>query len=201
MSDLPSIARVLATLAPATVRTGSRWIDDADVDALHPVERSAIAGAVAGRRVEFASGRALLRALIGRDEAIPVGPTRAPALPAGVVGSLSHDDGLAIAAVSAAPSVAALGIDVSGDAALEDDVARLILRPDETLDAHLAFCLKEAAYKAWSTLGGRLLDHHDVRLTLAGDRFTAVLDGSMTLDGRFAHLPGRWLALVVVDRR
>ena len=200
MSDLSSIGRALAALAPTGVRTGARWIDDADLAALHRVEREAIARAVSSRQHEFASGRALLRSLLGRDEAIPVGPTRAPTLPAGVIGSLSHDDGLAVAAVSTSPSLVALGIDVAGDVALDDDVARLVLRPDEALDAHLAFCLKEAAYKAWSTLGGRILDHHDVRLEITGDRFTAVLDRSMTLDGRFTHVSGRWLALVVVDR-
>jgi 4'-phosphopantetheinyl transferase EntD len=195
------VAEALAALAPAGVRTGVRTITAGDVDRLHPVERAVVERVVDVRRHEFATGRVLLRSLLGVDGPIPVGPSRAPVLPDGVVGSLAHDRQLAVAAVTADPRVAALGIDVEGDAPLDAGMARIILRPDEAgLDAHLAFCLKEAAYKAWSTLGGRMLDHHDVRLGLAGNGFTAELDARLTVRGRFTRVGARWLALVVVPR-
>ena len=58
--------------------------------------------------------------------------------------------------------------------------------------------LKEAAYKAWSTLGGELLDFHDVQLAVDGDRYAAdIVDRSVRLSGRFVAVAGRWLALVV----
>lgn len=189
----------LAALAPPGVRVGSRSIDARDVDSLRAEEVAAVAGAVDVRRREFATGRALLRELIPTDVAIPVGATRAPMLPAGVVASLAHDRSVAVAAVTRHAAIAALGIDVEGDEPLPPEMARIILRPDEAdLDAHLAFCLKEAAYKAWSTLGGRLLDHHDVRLRVLDGEFTAELDERLTVRGRFARLGGRSLALVVV---
>ncbi|MFT3853243.1 MAG: hypothetical protein QM733_10960 [Ilumatobacteraceae bacterium] len=195
------VADALASLAPAGVRTGARLISPTDVAGLHDVERAAVARAVDKRRNELASGRALLRSLLGADVAIPVGPTRAPVLPDGVIGSLAHDREVAVAAVSSDPAVAALGVDVEDDAALSDGMARLILRPDEAgIDAHLAFCLKEAAYKAWSTLGGRLVDHHDARVSVAGDTFTAEMDGLLVVPGRFAHAGTRWLALAVVHQ-
>jgi 4'-phosphopantetheinyl transferase EntD len=194
-----ALDRVLAALAPAGVRTGVRPIDPADLAALHPAELEAIERAVDLRRHEFATGRALLRAMLGDDVGIPVGPTRAPVLPSGVTGSLAHDRTLAIAAISTEPTIAALGIDVEPDGPLGEDLARIILRPDEAgLDAHQVFCLKEAAYKAWSNLGGRLLDHHEARVEIAGDRFTARMDDRLTVGGRFAHVGPRWLALVTV---
>ncbi|MBK8333258.1 MAG: hypothetical protein IPL07_12960 [Acidimicrobiaceae bacterium] len=61
---------------------------------------------------------------------------------------------------SPAPSVKSLGIDVEPTDPLAAEIGGVILRDDErAMDAHLAFALKEAAYKAWSTGGGRMLDH------------------------------------------
>jgi 4'-phosphopantetheinyl transferase EntD len=198
--DVGRIGRGLRGLAPAGVLTGARRIVAADVDVLHDSERRVVANAVAKRRHEFASGRVLLRDLLGMSDEIPVGPTRAPVLPAGAVGSLAHDRAVVVAAISRDPRIAAVGIDVEPDETLPADMARIILRDDEAgIDAHLAFTLKEAAYKAWSNSGGRMLDHHDVRLTVAGDRFTAtVLPDGRRLDGRFVTVAGRHLALVVL---
>ena len=57
--------------------------------------------------------------------------------------------------------------------------------------------MKEAAYKAWSSLGGAHLEHHDVRVTVEGESYVAdVLDGTGRFEGRFAAAAGRWVALV-----
>ncbi len=198
--DPVELAVALAALAPPGIVTGARLITPDDLGVLHGEERAAVAHAVPGRRHEFASGRVLLRSLLGTSEAIPVGPTRAPLLPPGVVGSLAHDKMVAVAAVSRDPAVMALGIDVEPTDPLPAEMARVILRDDEeALDAHLAFTLKEAAYKAWSAVGGRMLDHHEVRLSLDGASFTAtVLPAERQLRGRFATVAGRHIALVVV---
>lgn len=193
---------VLQELAPQAVATGARAIDAVDIANLLPAERAAIANSVAVRQREFATGRALLRDLIGSPIEIPVGPTRAPILPADVVASLAHDRSVAIAAVSRGPLLAAIGIDLEPTTPLDDSMARVILRDDEAgIDAHLAFTLKEAAYKAWSNAGGRLLEHHEVRLTLDGARFTAeVLGEGKSLVGSFRRVAG-WYVALVVDRR
>ena len=190
----------LRALAPPTVRTGCRGIDAADVAHLAPVERAAVARAVRKRQREFATGRVLLRQLLGRPDGIGVADGRAPQWPAGFCGSLAHDDRCAVAAVTDDPSIRALGIDVEPTVPLGRELAVLILRPDEgALDAHLAFSLKEAAYKAWSALGGRLLDHLDVRVAVQGDRFEAVVvDDGVRLEGRFRIVGDRTVALVVV---
>lgn len=195
-------AVALAALAPPGVRTGVRAIGDADLASLHDSEHRAIGRAVEVRRREFATGRALLRALIGADCAIPVRPDRAPQLPSGTVGSLAHDRGIAVAAVADGRAFRAIGIDVEPTEPLSDELAQAILRPDEpAIDAHLAFVLKEAAYKAWSSLGGPMLDHHDLRLRVDGDSFDAEFVGrGRVISGRFGEAFGRYLALVAVGR-
>ncbi len=197
---MTELDEALRALAPATVRTGSRCIDDADLGQLTPSEQAAVQRAVAKRRREFATGRVLLRELLGRPDAIPVDARRAPVWPAGFCGSLAHDDRYAVAAVTDDPAIRALGIDVEPTVPLGRDLAALILRQDEgALDAHLAFSLKEAAYKAWSGLGGRLLDHLEARVTVHGDRFEAlVVDDGVRLHGRFTTVDDRTVALVVV---
>jgi 4'-phosphopantetheinyl transferase EntD len=169
-SEIRRIDEALRLLAGGRVMIGARAVDEHDIDLLLPAELAHVARAVPKRRREFATGRALLRALLGTDEAIEVADDRSPRLPLGVVASLAHDAHVAVAAVSTDPAIRAIGIDVEPDDPLSDDMARTILRPEETgLDAHLVFALKEAAYKAWSGLGGDLLDHHDVRVTLTAD--------------------------------
>lgn len=194
----------------ASITVGARAIDRDDIGSLHPVELEAVARAVPKRQREFATGRALLRELLGTTEAIPVNRDRSPDWPPGVVGSLAHDRSVAVAAVATDARIRALGIDVEPDDPLTPEMSAAILRHDEReLDAHLAFALKEAAYKAWSTLGGPILDHHDVRVRLLGDddhrsagveRFSAeVVDTTFgtTFGGMFCRTQGRFLVLVI----
>jgi 4'-phosphopantetheinyl transferase EntD len=182
-------------MVPPGVRTGTRLVDAADEARLHPLEAGAVASARPARRREFATGRTLLRHLLGTDEALPPTGRRAPAWPDGWCGSLAHDGELAVAVVAPSPPWRALGVDLEAQGGLEGDEATIVLRPDEAIDPVLAFVLKEATYKAWSALGGRLLDHHDVRVEAEGAGFeaTVVADG-VSMSGRYASVAGRWLA-------
>ena len=193
----------LQSLAPPWVRTGVRAIDPADESSLWPAERTAVARAGTVRRVEFATGRALLRSLIGHDTEIPVGPDRRPHLPEGVTGTLAHDGAVAVAAITVQRSCSALGVDIEPTTVLDEDLSRTIRRPEERhLDAHLVFVLKEAAYKAWSSLGGRMLDHWDVTVSVdsSARQFTAtVIPDAAPFTGRYAVVEDRYVALVVVD--
>jgi 4'-phosphopantetheinyl transferase EntD len=213
--SLDGIRAALATMAGPELRTGVRWIDARDEAALREIEAVSVERAVARRRHEFATGRALLRELLGTEIAIPVAEDRSPILPDGVRGSLAHDRELVVAAVGRAERIIAVGVDVEPVTALSPDVAAIVLRPDEVgLDAHLAFTMKEAAYKAWSSLGGRMLEHHDVRLELDGTSrstatgphttggFTAmVVDVGATFTGAWVQAGGRWLSLVAAPAR
>ena len=176
-------------------------IDDVDIASLRAAERVGIGSAGTSRvRGEFASGRALMRCLIGRDVELPIGHDRRPVLPDGFVGSLAHDHQIAIAAVAASDEFTALGIDLEPSRLIDDEMAEIILRPEESaIDPVLAFCLKEAAYKAWSNAGGGFLEHHDVSIALDGSRFIAVvLPCRLTLQGGWAHVAGRWIAHVAI---
>jgi 4'-phosphopantetheinyl transferase EntD len=190
-------------MAPAGVAVGARRITAADIDGLFSDEARIVARAVPGRRNEFATGRALLRSLMDRHVPIAVGANRAPVFPAGVRGSLAHDRTFAVAAVTRDPSISSIGIDIEPTTALGPTVSSSILRRDERdLDAHLAFALKEATYKAWSGLGGRMLDFHEVRLDVADFRFRAeVVADATRFHGTFATTEGRWVALVVAHGR
>ena len=196
----PELEAALAAVTPTNVRAGWRLINADDLETMHAEERAHVAHAVDQRQREYASGRALLRALIGRPVPIPSRPDRTAVLPAGVRGSLAHDNELVVAAVSDDVSVVAVGVDVEPISTLSDEIARQILRRDEAgLDALEAFTLKEAAYKAWSALGGPMLDHLDVRLSADDLHFTAEVVGTTTtLRGRWAVAAGRVIALVVV---
>jgi len=197
-----SVGASLRALAPPGVRTACRAISADDWAQLDEAERGLVARAIPKRQHEFASGRAVLHELLASPEPILADSRRAPVWPAGTCGSLAHDDQYVVAAVSTDPRVAALGIDVEPATPLSADLAADILRPDEGhLDAHLAFALKEAVYKAWSSLGGDMLEHHDVRLTIQGSLLVATVEGAQRrFRGRFAVVCGHIVALVVVPQ-
>lgn len=166
---------------------------------LTPGEAALVERAVPKRRAEFATGRHLLRQLMEQDVEILRTPSRAPLFPSAVVGSLSHDDGIALGAIASASDVAAIGIDVEIERELPGDMEALIVRPDDmSPDAISAFVAKEAAYKAWSSLGGAMLEHHDVHVRIDGSSYVAWLSNELQVDGRLVRAAGRVLASVCV---
>ena len=199
--DVPAIGDALAGLVPPVVLTGSLRVDPALVDQLLPDELAAVSRAVTARRSEFATGRALLRHLTGSDGAILVAPDRSPVLPPGWVASLAHAGSVVIALASDDPEIAALGVDLEPEGPMTADEVAIVRRDDDPpLDGRAAMVLKEAAYKAWSGLGGPLIDFHDVRLEVDDDTFTAVAPGDTRLHGRWTAASGHWLAAVTVTR-
>jgi 4'-phosphopantetheinyl transferase EntD len=209
-----AVGAALAALAPEGVRVGARPVTGADVAALHPGEHALVARAIDTRRHEFATGRALLHALLGTTHARPAPAIlatawRAPVFPAGTCGSLAHDSAVAVAAVGDAATIRAIGIDVATRGSVDAEAATIIRRADDAaVDDALVFAAKEAVYKAWCGLEAahtdaapRVLEFHDVRLSVSPDgddsgAFTGlVLDDGCTLSGRYAGVAGRWLTL------
>jgi 4'-phosphopantetheinyl transferase EntD len=100
--------------------------------------------------------------------------------PAGFVGSIAHDDALAVAAAARVDAARTVGIDVERHDALGVEDAYVVLREDE-LDfvgddpsrATLLWGAKEAAYKAWCTGLEVELDQVDPR-----DIHVTVLDST-----------------------
>ena len=200
MSHLHDIAKALSKLAGPGIRAGARRIDPGDLSGLHPVELARISRAVPSRRHEFATGRQLLRSLIGEDVAIPVGPSREPLLPAGLVGSLAHDHAVAVGVVAEKSTVLAVGVDLECVGPMVRQERDLVFRSDDPdIEPRLAFVLKEATYKAWSGIGGRLLDFRDVQLTAYESSFSAaIFPERRVIDGRWSLVDGRWVGLACV---
>ena len=139
-----------------------------------PLERTPAAHREAGRIVAL---HAL--GLAGCEAAeLPPRSGRRPIWPAGFVGSIAHDDALAVAVAARAGSVHTVGIDVERFDALTPRDAYVVLRDDE-LDfvgnepsrATLLWSVKESAYKAWCTGLDIELDRVDPR-----DIHVAVVD-------------------------
>jgi 4'-phosphopantetheinyl transferase EntD len=201
------LAERLGVMAGGRVTVGARAIDPGDEDLLIGAERAVVVHAIPERRAEFATGRVLLRELLETCEAIAVRPDRTPALPAGFVGSLAHDRDYAIAAVCRDPAVRAIGVDIEPWAEMDAGTAEIIRRPEEAMDPVSALVMKEASYKAWSGLGGPLLESHDIHLVVndtaglgagrAFHEFDAAVAERLVLHGRYADVMDRWIAIVV----
>ncbi|SEL86072.1 4'-phosphopantetheinyl transferase EntD (siderophore biosynthesis) [Roseateles sp. YR242] len=130
-----------------------------------------IARSVPKRQAEFFHGRWAARCVLhqaqdttgGPDWNLPIGKSREPLWPAGMVGSLTHCEGFAAAAVARVSALRALGIDIervaTGDnlealrtTTLDAAERRLLESHDNTLPVPvlitLAFSAKESLFKA-----------------------------------------------------
>jgi 4'-phosphopantetheinyl transferase EntD len=128
--------------------------------------------------MEFLAGRlAARRALAGLGRpavAVPMAEDRAPVWPEGVVGSISHAAGLAVAVVADAPAL--LGVDIARLEPFEAALIPEICRPEERaliplegqgLFACALFSAKEAAFKAQYPVTGLIFGFHGLRLDFA----------------------------------
>jgi 4'-phosphopantetheinyl transferase EntD len=190
----PLLQPAIAALAPPGILIGHRLIAMGDEAALLPPERPAFAASVV--KVQRASGAARLvaRDLLARlghpGVVLPKSPSGAPRWPDGIVGSLAHDDRVAIAAIAKRQDMAALGIDIEPAEPLPADLLDLVTTPRERAAlqhdpflGRLHFVVKEAVYKAVHPLDGAILEHHDVELDFA--RRTATARGGRTIDFRY----------------
>src|ERR687896_1732938 len=155
---------LIATLVPRSA--SAETFSDVPESTMFSDEAAAVASAGAERRREFGTVRWCARTALRQlgVPAVPILPNgdRAPRWPVGVVGSMTHCVGYRAAAVARSAELRALGIDAEPHAALPDEALDLVLRAEERArllaladsDPHLhwdriAFCAKEAVYKAW----------------------------------------------------
>jgi len=145
---------------------------------LRPEERAGVARATPDRQREFAGGRAAARAALDQlgiaDAIIPMGDDRAPVWPKGTAGSITHAEGLCLAAASLAPGIIGLGIDLEPDTPLPDDLRSEVVVPgDYEVDDKLLFSIKETVFKALYPQVGFIFGFDAVRVTLHGHQFIA----------------------------
>lgn len=203
-----ALARALRLMMGSDVAVAAQAIGAPGAD-LAPAERAAIRQAVPARQAEFAAGRqAARRAMAGLGappRPIPMGPDRAPRWPLGITGSISHAGGLAMAAVALSPPIRALGLDIEPETPLEKALWPAILTEAEQKWLHeqpendrgtLAKCLfsiKECSYKAQYVLTARLLEFHDLEVTLDRQKghFSAVFQTAAPPFRAGHSLPGQ----------
>ena len=188
-----------------------------DLDALFAgvVLPEASRGAMRKRRVEVLAGRwcarEAMRALRSphAEAPIPADDARAPVWPDGLVGSITHTQGFASAAVAEIAAMRSLGIDTEQRFTLErarrldaylahpGEVAALVRggELDEDAAATLVFSAKESVFKCLHPFVRRFFGFHAARVVRAeGGRFVARLTEGLTaefvegyeLHGRYA---------------
>lgn len=184
-----ALNKAIQELAPPGV---AYWLCNTDgaVDPLWPAELSVAASMGEKRQREFTAGRHCARQALVRlgqePVALPIGPGRAPVWPSGIIGSISHTDEIAIAAVSRQTDLRSLGVDVESADPLESGLLELVCRDEERaaltasglqplLGAKLIFSAKESVYKCLWPLTGVFLEFHTIgiRIDPIGHRFSA----------------------------
>jgi 4'-phosphopantetheinyl transferase EntD len=211
--DRPMTANANNTLPMAFERLtvpgiliGHRSILPGDERALLPED--AIASNCPRSRRASGAARIVARELLARAGhkmcAIPKLPCGAPIWPAEMVGSLSHDSDVAVAAIGPRHSFANIGIDVEPAEALPFELLNVIATPFEqsALASHryggrLLFAAKEAVYKAVAALDQVFLNHQDVEVDFL--RHKAVVRNGRTVELRFC-ISTHLLALAFVRR-
>lgn len=192
--DTTKLARWLAALRPLFPDAVAIAVaaEGEDPGASFAEEDAAVRTAVPKRRQEFLLGRRVARAALrelGVEPApIPVGASRAPRWPAGVVGSITHCPDFVGAAVARTTALSAVGFDAEVAAPLPAELLRYVCRAGELErsgvlsplspadHAALIFSAKEAVYKCVSHSSPIVLDFLDVTIVHAPDgTFAATL--------------------------
>ncbi len=177
---IKSLRHAVDALARPGLLIGYRVIAPGDEGALLDEEAASMSPVTAVRRASGAArivARRLLARLGHAGFALRKSASGEPIWPAGIAGSLAHDDRVAVAAVGMQRDVGAVGIDVEPAVPLPPDMLTLIATPrerdkiaDDPLRGKLLFAAKEAVYKAVYPLDRVFLEFHDIEVDLAGRR-------------------------------
>jgi 4'-phosphopantetheinyl transferase EntD len=196
----PSLQRAIDALAVPGLLIGHRVISQGDELALLHEEMASLSFPAIERRRASGAARLVARKLMNSMGFAGLPILRStfgdPIWPAGVVGSMAHDDQIAVAAVGLRRSLDAVGIDIEPVAPLPPDMLELIATPreqrviaDNPLGAKLLFAIKEAVYKAAYPLDRQFLDFHDIDVDLAGRLATTRAGRTLALHWRvFSHV-------------
>jgi 4'-phosphopantetheinyl transferase EntD len=159
------------------VLIGHRVITPEDEEALLPDEEAQFRSSAPKVRRRSGAARSVARSLLKSlglpETAILRSASGAPIWPHGIVGSLAHDEDIAIAAVAASHQFSALGIDVEPATRLPPEIIEMVTTPrereryaTEVIESRLLFAVKESIYKALNPLDGRFLDFQDIEVDI-----------------------------------
>lgn len=174
----PLLQRRIDTIARPGLFIGHRLISQGDELALLQEEIVSLSFSTIMRRRASGAARCVARELMKSigfaDFPILRNTFGAPIWPIGVVGSMAHDERIAVAALGLRRDLDAVGIDIESAAPLSSDMVELISTPRErrtiannTLGGKILFVIKEAVYKAAFSLDGEFLDFHDIEVDFA----------------------------------
>lgn len=199
----------LRVLAGGRAGIGVRYGPEADEPL--PEEKEALgADALESRRIEFALGRSAAHdALVDSGLApapVAVGPAGEPVWPDGVVGSIAHCAGLAIAVVGRREDFAGIGIDVESESrridartaqriCIANEMRWIEATQDPERHTMTVFCSKEAIYKALGLTDRASLGFHEVELSPGEE---GMLHGAI-LGVAVPNAPRRFTARTLVD--
>ena len=177
-SIVATLQRDIESLAPPGLLIGHRLITPGDEDALLDDEAASLTSPLAAVRRASGAARIVARQLLAQlgygAVALPKAPSGGPLWPARIVGSLAHDDQVAVAAVGLRRDFGSIGIDIEPAVPLPAGMLALVVTPEELrqighdpLGGKLLFAIKEAVYKAVHPLDGLFLEFSDVVVDLA----------------------------------
>jgi 4'-phosphopantetheinyl transferase EntD len=140
-------------------------------------ENEFIQRAVEKRRREFVAGRQYARAAMSqlglRPVPITVLPSRAPAWPEGLTGSISHSGDVCVALVAAQSDFIGFGVDIELSTSLPTELYPTVCRHNEMFPAQycidpakMLFVVKEAFFKLYHPITGYFIDFLDVSVHL-----------------------------------
>ena len=164
-------AAALISLAPAGVMTGHRVITMGDEYTLLSEEIDAFELSIPRVRRQSGAARLVARELLAAS-GLPKGPLPrarggATHWPPSIVGSLAHDDEIAVAAIARAELFIGLGIDVEPSIPLPCELIERVATPGErkryagrVLESRVLFAAKEAVYKAQYASDEIFLEFH-----------------------------------------
>ncbi len=159
------------------IAVACRSVRSGDENLLTEGEINSLDGSVLEVRCRAAAARSAARELLSEAGfpgwSMPRRRGNAPLWPPGMVGSLSHSNCYAAAALARCEEFAGVGIDIEPARPLPEELIDLVItsgevRPSgaEDLVGRVLFCAKEASYKAVFALDGRFLEHHEIIVDL-----------------------------------
>ncbi len=174
-----TLGSMLDQLAPRGIGIFETY-DSSIAGDLFEEEEQAVVNAVESRVDEFRLGRNCARKALEHigapQRAIPVGKSRAPVWPNGVIGSITHTGFYCAAAVGWRSEFGGIGIDAADNRPLPTDILEQVTSRAERVwvqkhlrsaqGHHLAadsliFSIKESIYKAWNPITGQWLGFED----------------------------------------
>ncbi len=172
-----AVERALAALAPPGLIAGCRVIRAGDERHFLPAESASILTRESRARAASGAGRQIAHELLQRlqcaDMAVARGLLGNPIWPEGIVGSIAHDEEMAVVVAARSGAVGSVGVDVEPALPLPDGLRELVVTPRDRLGGlepgmagRILFAVKEAVYKASFPLDGRVLGFEDIAVDL-----------------------------------